>query len=600
MRQTRLLIPTLREVPAEAEVVSHKLMLRAGMIRQVARGIYDFLPLGVRVLRKVERIIREEMQRAGAQEVLLPTVCPAELWQESGRWDRYGKELLRMKDRNDRDFCFGPTHEEVITDLVRRDARSYRDLPLNLYQIQVKFRDEVRPRFGLMRGREFIMKDGYSFHVDRADCDREYDNMYAAYRRIFARCGLRFRPVEADTGAIGGSRSHEFQVLADSGEDAIVSCEQCEYAANIEKAAIGITDASGATSESGATISETSGGTSKRDGAAGAADHTPLRKVATPGQRTVEEVSAFLRVPATRFVKSLVYVVDGGDAVLAMVRGDQTLSEAKLKDALGAQAVVLAPEDVVARVTGAPVGFAGPLGLPRDLRRIADRALAGLTDGVAGANEADQHLVGVAHARDLADVELADLRVAAASDPCPRCGGRFVLQRGIEVGQVFHLGTKYSAAMHATVLDAEGAERVLEMGCYGIGVTRTIAAAIEQNHDDAGIIWPLPLAPFSVAVVPVNWSDERLRTTAVRLHDELEARGIDVLLDDREERPGVKFKDADLIGHPLRITVGPRALDRGAVELKRRTESAAVEVPVEDAAARVAALVAEALSVAAG
>jgi prolyl-tRNA synthetase len=586
MRQTRLLIPTLREVPAEAEVVSHKLLLRAGMIRQVARGIYDFLPLGVRVLRKVERIVREEMQRAGAQEVLLPAVCPAELWQESGRWDRYGKELLRMKDRNDRDFCFGPTHEEVITDLVRRDVRSYRDLPLNLYQIQVKFRDEVRPRFGLMRGREFIMKDGYSFHVDRADCDREYDNMYAAYRRVFARCGLRFRPVEADTGAIGGSRSHEFQVLADSGEDAIVSCEQCEYAANVEKAAIGA-PAIDATSQGG--------------GAAGGGDRaaTPLRKVATPGKRTVDEVSAFLDVPAERFVKSLVYVVDGGDAVLAMVRGDHALSEAKLKDALGAQAIVLAPEDVVARVTGAPVGFAGPLGLGTGIRRLADRALAGLTDGVAGANEVDQHLVGVAQTRDLADVELVDLRVAAEGDPCPRCGGRFVVQRGIEVGQVFHLGTKYSAAMNATVLDADGAERVLEMGCYGIGVTRTIAAAIEQNHDDAGIIWPMPLAPFHVAVVPVNWSDERLRTTAVRLHDELEARGIDVLLDDREERPGVKFKDADLIGHPLRITVGPRALERGAVELKRRTESAAVEVPVEDAAARVAALVGEALDVAA-
>ncbi|MBI3768513.1 MAG: proline--tRNA ligase [Deltaproteobacteria bacterium] len=581
MRQTRLLIPTLREVPAEAEVVSHKLLLRAGMIRQVARGIYDFLPLGVRVLRKVERIIREEMQRAGAQEVLLPAICPAELWQESGRWERYGKELLRMKDRNDREFCFGPTHEEVVTDLVRRDVRSYRDLPLNLFQIQVKFRDEVRPRFGLMRGREFIMKDGYSFHVDRVECDREYDNMYAAYRRIFERCGLRFRPVEADTGAIGGSRSHEFQVLADSGEDAIVSCDRCEYAANVEKAAIGDAASAATAGAGGASCSASSA--------------TALRTVATPGQRTVEEVSAFLAVPAERFVKSLVYVVDGGGPVLAMVRGDHVLSEAKLKDALGAQAVALASEDVVARVTGAPVGFAGPIGLPSGVRRVGDRALAGLVDGVAGANAADQHLVGVAHARDLADVELADLRVAGEGDACPRCDGRFVLQRGIEVGQVFHLGTKYSAAMHATVLDADGAERLLEMGCYGIGVTRTIAAAIEQNHDDAGIIWPMPLAPFHVVIVPVNCNDERLRTTAERLHDELEARGIDVLLDDRDERPGVKFKDADLIGHPLRITVGPRALERGAVELKRRTEASADEVPVEAAAARVAALVAEGL-----
>jgi prolyl-tRNA synthetase len=578
MRQTRLLIPTLREVPAEAEVVSHKLLLRAGMIRQVARGIYDFLPLGVRVLRKVERIIREEMQRAGAQEVLLPVVCPAELWQESGRWERYGKELLRFKDRNDREFCFGPTHEEVVTDLVRRDVRSYRDLPLNLFQIQVKFRDEVRPRFGLMRGREFIMKDGYSFHVDREDCDREYDTMYAAYRRIFDRCDLRYRPVEADTGAIGGSRSHEFQVLAESGEDAIVSCERCEYAANIEKAAIG--DGAIATAASAH---------------AGATTAAAPRKVATPGRRTVEEVSTFLGVPPERFVKSLVYLVDGETPVLAMVRGDHALSEAKLKDALGAQTVVLASEEVVTRVTGAAVGFAGPIGLPAPVRRIADRALAGLVDGVAGANEVDQHLVGVAHARDLADVALADLRLAVEGDRCPRCDGRLVVQRGIEVGQVFHLGTKYSVAMKATVLDADGVERLLEMGCYGIGVTRTIAAAIEQSHDDAGIIWPMPLAPFHVVVVPVNWNDERLRTTAERLHDELEARGIDVLLDDREERPGVKFKDADLIGHPLRITVGPRALERGAVELKGRTDATAAEVPVDAVVERVAALVAAGL-----
>jgi prolyl-tRNA synthetase len=578
MRQTRLLIPTLREVPAEAEVVSHKLLLRAGMIRQVARGIYDFLPLGVRVLHKVERIVREEMQRAGAQEVLLPAVCPAELWQESGRWERYGKELLRFKDRNDREFCFGPTHEEVVTDLVRRDARSYRDLPLNLFQIQVKFRDEVRPRFGLMRGREFIMKDGYSFHVDRADCDREYDAMYAAYRRIFDRCGLRYRPVEADTGAIGGSRSHEFQVLAESGEDAIVSCERCEYAANIEKAAIG--DDATATAASAH---------------AGAATAAAPRKVATPGRRTVEEVSGFLGVPPERFVKSLVYLVDGETPVLAMVRGDHALSEAKLKDALGAQTVVLASEEVVTRVTGAPVGFAGPIGLRAPVRRIADRALAGLVDGVAGANEVDQHLVGVAHARDLADVALADLRLAVEGDRCPRCDGRLVVQRGIEVGQIFYLGTKYSAALKATVLDADGVERLLEMGCYGIGVTRTIAAAIEQSHDDAGIIWPMPLAPFHVVVVPVNWNDERLRTTAERFHDELEARGIDVLLDDREERPGVKFKDADLIGHPLRITVGPRALERDAVELKGRTDATATEVPVDAVVERVAALVAAGL-----
>jgi len=564
-----MLIPTLRDVPAEAEVVSHKLMLRAGMIRQVARGIYDFLPLGVRVLRKVERIIREEMDRAGAQEVLLPAVCPAELWQESGRWEKYGKELLRIKDRNDRDFCFGPTHEEVITDLVRRDVRSYRELPMNLYQIQSKFRDEVRPRFGLMRGREFIMKDAYSFHIERADCDREYENMFQTYRRIFDRCGLAYRPVEADTGAIGGSRSHEFQVLADSGEDAIVSCEKCEYAANVEKAAIGV----------GAPPAESS------------EELKPLVEVPTPGQRTIEEVSAFMKMKPHRFIKTLLYVA-GDTVVVALVRGDHALSEPKLKDALGTPNVELAPESTVEAVTGAPVGFAGPIGLKGKVRLLADHALAGITAAVSGANKADTHVKGVSAARDFPDAELADLRGAGAGDRCPRCDGTFVLQRGIEVGQVFYLGTKYSEALKATVLDDEGKERVLEMGCYGIGVTRTMAAAIEQNHDDAGITWPMPLAPFQVVVVPVNVLEERLRTTAEKIYEELRARGVDVLLDDREERPGVKFKDADLIGCPLRITVGQRALERDAVELKRRTEKEAVEVPIAEIAARVAEIVA--------
>ncbi len=570
MRQSQLLIPTLREEPAEAEVVSHKLLLRAGMIRQVARGIYDFLPLGVRVVRKVERIIREEMERVGAQEVLLPVVCPAELWQESGRWERYGKELLRLKDRHDRDFCIGPTHEEVITDLVRREVRSYRDLPLNLFQLQVKFRDEVRPRFGLMRGREFLMKDGYSFHLDRADCEREYDRMFAAYQRIFDRCGLAYRPVEADTGAIGGSRSHEFQVLAESGEDAIVSCDSCAYAANIEKAAIRPDEQAGAQAPAG-----------------------PLLEVETPGKRTVEEVAEFLEVPTSRFVKTLLYLADG-ETVIALVRGDHALSEPKLKETLGAQTVELAAEAEVERVTGAPVGFAGPVGLRADVRVFADHALAGIADAVSGANKLDAHLTGIIHARDFAFATLADLRVADAGDRCPRCTGRFVLQRGIEVGQVFYLGTKYSRAMKASVLDAEGNERTIEMGTYGIGVTRTVAAAIEQNHDDAGIIWPMPLAPFHVVVVPVNWADDRLRTTAERLHDELTALEVEVLLDDRAERPGVKFKDADLVGYPLRLTVGPRALDRGAVELKRRSEPTASEVPLAAAPERVAALIAEA------
>ncbi|MCC6849177.1 MAG: proline--tRNA ligase, partial [Deltaproteobacteria bacterium] len=455
---------------------------------------------------------------------------------------------------------------------VRRDVRSYRELPMNLYQIQSKFRDEVRPRFGLMRGREFIMKDAYSFHVDRADCDREYDNMFRAYRRIFDRCGLAYRPVEADTGAIGGSRSHEFQVLAESGEDAIVSCDQCEYAANVEKAGIGAGDAPAA-----------------------AGEPTPLVEVPTPGQRTIEEVSKFMKTKPHRFIKTLLYVA-GDTVVAALVRGDHALSEPKLKDALGTPAVELAPEDVVERVTGAPIGFAGPMDLKSKVRLLADHALAGITAAVTGANKADTHVKGVSAARDFPEAEFADLRAAGAGDRCPRCAGRFVLQRGIEVGQVFYLGTKYSEALKATVLDAEGKERVLEMGCYGIGVTRTIAAAIEQNHDDAGIVWPMPLAPFHVVVVPVSVTDERLRTTAERLHDELEERGVDVLLDDRDERPGVKFKDADLIGCPLRITVGPRALERDAVELKGRTEKTATEVPIAEAAARVADLVAAALA----
>jgi prolyl-tRNA synthetase len=563
-----MLVPTLREVPAEAEVVSHKLLLRAGMIRQVARGIYDFLPLGVRVLRKVERIVREELVRAGCQEVLLPVVCPAELWQESGRWERYGKELLRLKDRHEREFCFGPTHEEVVTDLVRREVRSYRDLPLNLFQIQVKFRDEVRPRFGLMRGREFIMKDGYSFHVDREDCEREYDRMFATYRRIFDRCGLRYRPVEADTGAIGGSRSHEFQVLADSGEDAIVSCTRCEYAANVEKAALGALP---------------------RPVPAGAP--AALAEVATPGQRAVEDVAAFLELPAERFVKTLLYTVDGGEVVAALVRGDHALSEAKLKDALGAQEVALAPERAVEHVSGAPVGFAGPIGLRHPVRLIADHALAGVTGAVTGANKGDTHVTGVDQARDFPGATFADLRVAGAGDPCPRCDGRFALQRGIEVGQVFYLGTKYSEALKATVLDADGNERVLEMGTYGIGVTRTMAAAIEQNHDDAGIVWPMPLAPFEVVVVPVNWGDERLRAAAEEIYDGLAARGVEVLLDDRDERAGVKFKDADLVGYPLRVTVGPRALERGAVEVKGRAEAKAREVARAAVVAEIAAAV---------
>ena len=563
-RLSRLLVPTLREDPADAEVVSHRLLVRAGMIRQVARGIYDLLPLGLRAVRRFERIVREEMDRAGAQEILMPAVIPAELWQESGRWEHYGRELLRLKDRYDRDFCFGPTHEEVVTDLVRREVRSYRDLPKNLYQIQVKFRDELRPRFGLMRGREFLMKDAYSFHVDAADAEREYRNMFDTYGRIFTRCGLTFRPVEAGTGMIGGSLSHEFQVLAASGEDAIVSCDRCGYAANVEKAV----------AQPVATPTAPGGG------------GRPER-VATPGQRTVEEVARFLGLPPERFVKTLVYRTAGGATVAVLLRGDHEASETKVQDALGGEAIALADEDTVAQATGAPVGFAGPVGL--GLRMLADVSLRGMRGAVSGANRADEHLVDIDLERDVPGLGFADLRRARGGDRCARCGeGTFTEHRGIEVGQVFYLGTKYSVAMGASFLGADGAQRPIEMGCYGIGITRTVAAAIEQHHDDAGIVWPAPLAPYGVAVLPVGAGE---RETAERLASELEAAGVDTLLDDRDERPGVKFKDADLIGLPVRITVGPRALARGAVELKRRADKDATEVPVAEAAARAAALV---------
>jgi prolyl-tRNA synthetase len=562
MKLSQLLAPTLKEDPADAEVVSHKLLVRAGMIRQVARGIYDFLPLGLRAVRRVETIVREEMNRAGAQEILMPVVCPAELWQESGRWQKYGPELLRLKDRHDREFCFGPTHEELVTDIVRREVRSYRQLPLNLYQIQVKFRDEVRPRFGLMRGREFLMKDGYSFHASAEDCRREYENMFQAYSRIFERCGLRFRPVEADTGAIGGSQSHEFQVLADSGEDAIASCNRCGYAANVEKAE-------------------------------GRLEPTPqeprgaLEAVATPNQRTVEEVSAFLGLPPSRFVKTLVYVTDAGEPLVALVRGDRALSEAKLKNSVGAAAVLLADEAIVERVTGAPVGFAGPVGLRA--RIIADPLLRGIRGAVTGANEADRHFVGFDLERDAPPVEFVDLVVVGAGDRCGRCpDGRFEIHRGIEVGQIFYLGRKYSEPLRAVFLDPAGAEQTIEMGTYGIGITRTVAAAVEQNHDAHGIVWPIPLAPFPAIVVPVNRADEAVWAAAERVYRELRGRGVETLLDDRDERPGVKFKDADLIGIPLRVTVGPKALARGNVELKMRRAETAEEVPLGEVSARVA------------
>ena len=573
MRWSKTLIPTLKEDPADAEVISHKLLVRAGFIRQISRGVYDYFPLALRVIRKIEQIVREEMDRAGAQELLMPISSPAELWQESGRWEKYGKELIRFKDRNDRDFCLGPTHEEIVTDLVRRSVRSYRELPFNVYQIQTKFRDEPRPRFGLMRGREFIMKDAYSFHPDIADSRREYENMFQTYKRIFTRCGLRYRPVEADTGAIGGSLSHEFQVLAESGEDAIVSCTSCEYAANIEKAEVRTTR------PAGRHIGE---------------DEPKVEKVLTPGKKSVAEVSQFLKVPPEQFIKTLVYKTDAGELIAVLVRGDYELNELKLKTVLGAQEISLADEAAVASATGLVPGFLGPIGLK--LHTIADSSVHGMRAAVVGANEANAHFIHVDQERDFTPSAFADLRLAAAGDPCPRCEhGILEAHRGIEVGQVFYLGTKYSIPMGATYLDAEGRERPIEMGCYGIGVSRLVAAAIEQNHDANGIIWPISIAPFQVLLLPINYKDIRIREAADTLYASLQETGIDVLLDDRDERPGVKFKDADLIGIPLRVTIGPKTLEKGRVELRRRREGETEEVAHGEVINKINSIIAQAL-----
>src|SRR5712692_7421482 len=560
MRQSRLLIPTLRDDPGEVEIVSHKLMLRAGLIRKVAAGVYTYLPLGLRVIRKVERIVREEMNRAGAQEVLMPIAAPAELWQETGRWDFYGKELFRLKDRHERDFCLGPTHEEVITDLVRREVRSYRQLPANFYQIQTKFRDEIRPRFGLMRGREFIMKDAYSFDADEAGAKESYRKMYEAYKAIFTRCGLSFRPVEADTGLIGGTSSHEFMVLADTGEEGIAVCDACDYAANVERAEL-------------------------REHA-----HKPppetlreKRRVPTPGKKTVGEVTTFLKVPATQLVKTLLYQADG-KPVAVLVRGDHEINEAQLKKALGATDLVMTDPAMVEQLTGAPVGFAGPVGLS-GLTILADLAVKPLTNVVVGGNAADTHWVDVTPDRDFTPHRYADIRNAVAGDACPRCAKPLRIVRGIEVGHVFMLGTKYSEKMKATYLDKQRQDQAIVMGCYGIGIGRTAAAAIEQNYDAKGIIWPAPIAPFHVHILPLADKGQTL-DVALALEMELEKVGIDVLVDDRDERPGVKFNDADLIGCPYQVVVGEKGLKEGQIELKERRTGTVTKLAPAAVAAR--------------
>lgn len=557
MRYSRYFIPTLKEAPSDAEIISHKLMLRAGLIRKLSSGIYTYLPVGLKVIRKVENIIREEMDRAGAIELLMPGVQPAEIWQESGRWEHYGKELLRFKDRNGRDFCLGPTHEEVITDLVKKEIRSYRQMPVNFYQIQTKFRDEIRPRFGIMRCREFIMKDAYSFDVDEKGAERSYEIMYDTYCNIFKRCGLKFRAVEADTGSIGGTFSHEFMVLADTGEDQIVNCTACPYAANIEKAEV----------------------VDHYESEAHSQRLLPYEEVHTPDVKSVDEVSEFLNITSKELVKTLIIKTDG-DVVAALIRGDHELNPIKLKNLLGAQELELADPLLVEEVTHAPMGFAGPVGL--NIKIIADNAIKGMKNFVTGANKKDTHLKNVNLDRDFKVDTFADIRIITPEDRCPKCGGELHFGRGIEVGHIFKLGTKYSEAMGALFLDRDGKEKPIVMGCYGIGVGRTVAAAIEQNHDKDGIIFPIPIAPFEVIVVPVQMHESRVSEVAERIYKEMKDSGIDVLIDDRDLRGGVKFKDADLLGIPLRVTVGKRGLEEDMVEIKLRKDKESFSVPLSN------------------
>ncbi|WP_367027226.1 proline--tRNA ligase [Methylococcus sp. ANG] len=569
MRTSQFPLSTLKETPSDAEIVSHQLMLRAGLIRKLAAGLYTWLPLGLKVLRKVERVVREEMDRAGALEVLMPVVQPAELWQESGRWEQYGPELARLNDRHDRAFCLGPTHEEIITDLARNELKSYKQLPVNFYQIQTKFRDEIRPRFGVMRAREFLMKDAYSFHLDNESLAQTYDAMYLAYSNIFSRLGLKFRPVLADTGAIGGSHSHEFHVLADSGEDAIAFSTGSDYAANIEQA-------------------EAVAPTAARSAAT-----ADLLKVETPGKKTIAEVSEFLGVPADKILKTIAVMqtivdADGLDRdvfVKVLLRGDHELNEIKLGKVLGK--FRFASEDEIERHMGCRPGYIGPLNLPAEAAGpvYADRAVAAMSDFVCGANEAGYHFTGVNWERDLAlpqDEYLRDLRNVVEGDPSPDGLGFLSIARGIEVGHIFQLGTKYSAALNATVLNEEGRSQVMVMGCYGIGVSRVVAAAIEQNHDERGILWPEALAPFQVALCPINMqTSERVQAAADRLYAELSAAGFEVLYDDRKARPGVMFADMELIGIPHRIVVSERGLDAGTLEYKGRRDADSQQIGID-------------------
>ncbi len=558
MRTSRFFISTLKEAPSEAELVSHRLMLRAGLIRRLASGLYSWMPMGLRVLRKVEAVVREEMNASGALELLMPAVQPAELWQESERWEFYGAELLRLKDRHQRDFCFGPTHEEVITDIARREVKSYKQLPLNFYQIQTKFRDEIRPRFGVMRAREFVMKDAYSFHADFASLDETYKVMHATYGRIFERLGLKFRAVAADTGSIGGTGSHEFHVLADSGEDAIAFCPDSDYAANVELAEA---------LPSGV-----------RAGASG-----EMARIATPGAKSIEEVGAFLEVPSHAVVKSLLVMGKSGMPCLLLLRGDHQLNEIKIGKIV--EGWRFATEEEVERFMGCRPGYIGPVNPRQKMTVIADRAVAVMSDFVCGANENGFHLRGVNFGRDLPEPDrIEDIRNVVRGDPSPDGKGSLEICRGIEVGHIFQLRTKYSEKLAASFLDESGQARIMEMGCYGIGVSRIVAAAIEQNHDDRGICFPEAIAPFQVAIVPIGMKkSESVREAAEKLHAELLESGIDALFDDRDERPGVMFADMELVGIPHRIVVGERGLAEGQVEYQGRRDAAARGIPLADA-----------------
>jgi len=560
MLASQLYSPTLREMPADAEMMSHKLMLRAGMIRKVGNGLYTYLPLARRVIRKIEAIIHEEMVAVGAQEVMMPIVQPAEIWQASGRWDVYGKEMFRLQDRHQREYCLGPTHEELVTTLVHMDVSSYKQMPLTLYQIQNKYRDEVRPRFGLMRSREFIMKDAYSFDVSQEGLDVQYQAMYDAYSRIFSRCGLSFRPVEADSGAIGGSGSHEFMAFAEAGEAAVVRCHTCTYAANLEAA-----------------VPQTQQIPTDVDGAAG-----PAEKVATPNAKTIEAVASFLQLPIEQTIKAVVFAA-GETVIVAMVRGDADVNDVQVGKQYGLVDLEMADQAALERV-GLVAGYISPLGLAQsdNLKFIVDESVMQMRDAVCGANEEGMHYQHVVPQRDFKNADVAVIRLITEHDACPHCGGTLDFVRGIEVGQVFKLGTKYSEALGATYLNENGKSAPMVMGCYGIGVSRTMAAAIEQNFDENGIVWPCALAPYQAAIVPVNVKDDELMQAAQSLYNQLTACGVETVLDDRNERAGIKFKDADLIGYPLRITVGKTFVNGGTVEVKIRRDGTVSEMPIGD------------------